>query len=63
MSQHEVCKILSAAINSSGLTKQEIAQRANMSRQTLYSIINGSDPKLSTVMSLASILKLKIYIR
>lgn len=51
---------LSKEIEGSKFTKVEIASKCGIDRKTIENVLAGRDPKLSTVVSLASILGLKI---
>ena len=51
---------LSKGIEGSRFTKVEIASKCGIDRKTIENVLPGRDPKLSTVVSLASILGLKI---
>ena len=53
---------LRSAVESSKLSKQEIAERAGISRRALYSLLEGeADPRLSTVESLAHVLGMDLF--
>ena len=54
-----ICK-LSKEIEGSKYSKMEIASKCGIDRKTIENVLAGRDPKLSTVVSLASILGLKI---
>ena len=54
-----ICK-LSKEIEKSKYSKMEIASKCGIDRKTIENVLAGRDPKLSTVVSLASILGLKI---
>lgn len=51
---------LSKEIENSTLSKLEIASRCKVDRKTIENVLSGRDPKLSTIVSLASVLNLKI---
>lgn len=52
---------LRSAVESSNLSKQDIASRAGISRRALYSLLEGeADPRLSTVEALAHVLGLDL---
>lgn len=51
---------LNKAINESKFPKTEIASRCNLDRKTIENVLAGRDPKMSTVVALASVLELKI---
>ena len=54
-----ICK-LSKEIEESKYSKMKIASKCGIDRKTIENVLAGRDPKLSTVVSLASILGLKI---
>jgi DNA-binding phage protein len=59
---HVLREALRSAVASSKLSKQEIAQRAGISRRALYSLLEGeADPRLSTIESLAHVLGLDLF--
>lgn len=51
---------LARAIEESKYSKAEIALRCNIDRKTIENVLSGRDPKLSTVLALASVLDLRI---
>ncbi|MBD5311704.1 MAG: helix-turn-helix domain-containing protein [Bacteroides sp.] len=51
---------LQKGIEESKFTKVEIASKCGIDRKTIENVLAGRDPKLSTVVSLASFLGLKI---
>jgi DNA-binding phage protein len=53
---------LRSAVESSRLSKQDIAERAGISRRALYSLLEGeADPRLSTLESLAHVVGLDLF--
>lgn len=48
------------AVEGSRLSKVEISSRCGFDRKTLENVLSGRDPKLSTVISLAETLNLRI---
>ncbi|MEZ5647224.1 MAG: helix-turn-helix transcriptional regulator [Burkholderiaceae bacterium] len=53
---------LRSGVESSKLSKQEIAERAGISRRALYSLLEGEvDPRLSTLESLAHVLGMDLF--
>lgn len=53
---------LQDAINRSVYSKKEIATKSGISPQALHGILNGADPKVSTLESIAKVIDLKISI-
>lgn len=51
---------LSKSINESKFSKVELAVKCGIDRKTIENVLAGRDPKISTVISLADILGLKI---
>lgn len=51
---------LSSEIERSKFTKAELASRCSIDRKTIENVLAGRDPKVSTVISLATILGLRI---
>lgn len=51
---------LSKEIEGSKFNKVEIAKRCGIDRKTIENVLAGRDPKLSTIISLASFLNIKI---
>ena len=51
---------LNKSIETSGLSKLEIASKCGIDRKTIENVLAGRDPKLSTIISLARILGLRI---
>lgn len=54
-----LCK-LNKEIDGSKFTKTEIASKCGIDRKTIENVLAGRDPKVSTIISLATILGLKI---
>lgn len=54
-----LCK-LNKEIDGSKFTKSEIASKCGIDRKTIENVLAGRDPKVSTIISLATILGLKI---
>lgn len=53
---------LRSAVESSPLSKQDIAARAGVSRRTLYEVLEGTgDPRLSTLESVAHVLGMNLF--
>ncbi|MDO9438868.1 helix-turn-helix domain-containing protein [Hydrogenophaga sp.] len=54
---------LRSAVDNAPLSKQDIAQRAGISRRALYSLLEGAaDPRLSTLEALSHVLGLDLFI-
>lgn len=54
---------LRSAVESAPLSKQDIAQRAGISRRALYSLLEGAaDPRLSTLEALSHVLGLDLFV-
>lgn len=58
-----VRQAIRSAVESSSLSKQDIAARAGVSRRTLYEVLEGTaDPRLSTLESLAHVVGLDLFV-
>lgn len=53
---------LKAAIEHSSLTKKEIALKSGITPQSLYAVMNGSDPKVSTLEAIANVVGIKMCV-
>ena len=60
MSALRVAELLSEIIDQSSLSKKEISERANITRQTLYRLMTAgvAEAKLSTVIGVCHALKI-----
>lgn len=60
MSSANVADFLGAAVEASGLTREEISEKAHISRQTLYRVLKAeiSEIKLSTMVGICNALKI-----
>lgn len=57
----ELRQALRSAVETSPLSKQDIAARAGISRRALYSVLKGQDdPRLSTIESLVHVLGMEL---
>ncbi|CAN5406235.1 hypothetical protein BH11PSE7_BH11PSE7_23880 [soil metagenome] len=56
-------QVLRTAVETSSLSKQDIAARAGISRRALYSVLKGQDdPRLSTIESLIHVLGMELVV-
>lgn len=61
-SARELRETLRSGVESSALSRQEIAKRAGVSRRALYSLLEGkTDPRLSTLEALAHVLGMALF--
>jgi transcriptional regulator with XRE-family HTH domain len=56
----ELAQSLEAARLSSGLTRQELTEKAGVSRQAVYRLLKGNDVQVSTLMAVMDVLQLDL---
>ena len=56
----ELVEHLNAARLASGLTRQQLTEKAGVSRQALYRLLKGNDVQLSTLLAVIDVLQLDL---
>ena len=56
----ELAQRLDTARRSSGLTRQQLTEKAGVSRQTLYRLLKGNDVQVSTLLAVMDVLQLDL---
>ncbi len=56
----ELAQRLVAALQDSGMTRQQLTEQAGVSRQAVYRLLKGDDVQVSTLLSVMEVLKLDL---